>query len=249
MPRLLVLLLSGLAAVAAHSEPAAGVVSLDYCADQYALELLPRANILALSPDAEQDFAYLREQAAGVPKVRPVAEDVLALQPTMVIRSYGGGPFALAFFERAGIPVVQVPFADDIDGIRGAVAAVAGELGVPERGAAVVADMDARLAAIDAGSGDRTALYLSAGGATSGPGTLVHALLVAAGYRNYSIFADGPQLFGYLECDDWDAAQRALAGSDANRRWQAFMRDYLATPVDPDDAGSIRMLEPVFFME
>jgi L-rhamnose mutarotase len=71
----------------------------------------------------------------------------------------------------------------------------------------------------------------------------------AAGYRNYSIFADGPELFGYLECDDWDAAQQALASSDANRRWQAFMRDYLATPVDPDDAGSMRMLEPVFYME
>ncbi len=171
--------------MAAHGEPAARVVSLDYCADQYVLELLPRASILAVSPDAEQEFAYHRERAAGLPAVRPVAEDVLALRPTLVVRSYGGGPLALAFFERAGIPVVQVPFADDIDGIRRAVTAVAGELGVPERGAAVVADMDARLAAIDAGPGTRTALYLSAGGATSGPGTLVHALLVAAGYRNY----------------------------------------------------------------
>jgi L-rhamnose mutarotase len=73
--------------------------------------------------------------------------------------------------------------------------------------------------------------------------------LRAAGYRNYSIFADGPDLFGYLECDDWDASQRVMATSDANRRWQAFMTDYLATPVDPDDDASLRLLEPVFFME
>lgn len=71
----------------------------------------------------------------------------------------------------------------------------------------------------------------------------------AAGYRNYSIFADGAELFGYLECDDWEVAQRALAQSDANRRWQEFMSDYLATPVDPDDEGSLRMMEPVFYME
>jgi len=71
----------------------------------------------------------------------------------------------------------------------------------------------------------------------------------AAGYRNYSIFADGAELFGYLECHDWDAAQRALATSDANRRWQEFMRDYLATPVDPDDNDSLAMLEPVFHMD
>ena len=71
----------------------------------------------------------------------------------------------------------------------------------------------------------------------------------AAGYRNYTIFADGPELFGYLECDDWDAAQAALANSDANRRWQEFMADFLATPVDPDDRSSMRMLEPVFRMD
>lgn len=71
----------------------------------------------------------------------------------------------------------------------------------------------------------------------------------AAGYRNYSIFADGPELFGYLECEDWEAAQRALASSDANRLWQEFMSGYLATPVDPDDDGSLNLLEPVFHME
>src|SRR5215212_786180 len=36
----------------------------------------------------------------------------------------------------------------------------------------------------------------------------------AASIRNYAIFADGPELFGYLECDDWDAATEALARSD-----------------------------------
>ena len=56
----------------------------------------------------------------------------------------------------------------------------------------------------------------------------------AASIRNYSIFAEGPELFGYLECDGWDATLEALARSDANRRWQVLMSDYFATPVDPD---------------
>jgi L-rhamnose mutarotase len=71
----------------------------------------------------------------------------------------------------------------------------------------------------------------------------------AASIHNYSIFADGPELFGYLECDDWEAASEALARSDANRRWQAFMSDYLATPVDPDASESLRLLEEVFRMD
>jgi len=70
--------------------------------------------------------------------------------------------------------------------------------------------------------------------------------LSAAGVRNYSIFADGPELFGYLECDDWNAVNAALAKSDANRRWQAFMKDYLATPIDPDSPEPMRLMEEVF---
>ena len=70
----------------------------------------------------------------------------------------------------------------------------------------------------------------------------------AASIRNYSIFARGPELFGYLECDDWDAALAALARSDANRRWQERMKEYLATPVDPDQAEPLELLEEVFYM-
>ena len=71
----------------------------------------------------------------------------------------------------------------------------------------------------------------------------------AASIRNYSIFADGPELFGYLECDDWEAASASLAQSDANRRWQELMSGYLATLVDPVAAEPLRLLEEVFRME
>jgi L-rhamnose mutarotase len=70
-----------------------------------------------------------------------------------------------------------------------------------------------------------------------------------AGIQNYSIFADGEELFAYLECDDWEAAQATLAKSDANRRWQAAMQDYLATPVNPDEDASLAPLPCVFHLD
>jgi len=70
--------------------------------------------------------------------------------------------------------------------------------------------------------------------------------LRAAGYRNYSIFSDGPELFAYLECDDFAAAQAAMAKSDANHRWQAWMTGYLDTPVDPEGKESLHLLPMVF---
>jgi L-rhamnose mutarotase len=70
-----------------------------------------------------------------------------------------------------------------------------------------------------------------------------------AGWRNYSLFAreDG-MLFGYLETDDFEAAQRAMAGTDVNARWQAEMAEFFELPGDErPDTGLLR-LEEVFHL-
>ena len=89
-------ILSGLAGFAAAEPVRPTVVSLDYCADQYVLALADREQILAVSKDAERMFSLLREKAAGIPKVRAAAEDVVALAPDVVVRSWGGDARALA---------------------------------------------------------------------------------------------------------------------------------------------------------
>ncbi len=173
------------AGVALADSPAERVVSLDYCADQFVLKLLPRDSILALSPDATADFSYLRNEAEGLPFVRSTAEDVLTIEPEVVIRSYGGGPKAAQFFERAGVRVIQVPFANDIAGIRATIDHLASELGVAEAGRALIAEMDRRLERIKTDGNRRKALYMTPTGVTSGPGTLVHEMLTAAGVDNF----------------------------------------------------------------
>ncbi|MAK62397.1 MAG: iron ABC transporter substrate-binding protein [Ponticaulis sp.] len=164
--------------------PPMRVISLDYCSDQYVLALIDKDQILALSPDADNKFSYLHEQADGIRQVRPVAESILALQPDLVVRSYGGGPNIAALLERAGIPVVQVGWANDFNGIRTVLMDMAVSLEAEEKGEAILADFDARMAAIEAREGG-TALYVTPGGVTSGPGGLVHDMLVAAGLQNF----------------------------------------------------------------
>jgi L-rhamnose mutarotase len=53
------------------------------------------------------------------------------------------------------------------------------------------------------------------------------AALRAAGWSNYSLFlrSDG-LLIGYLETEDFEAAQRAMEETDANARWQAQMAPF-----------------------
>ncbi|MCY4486207.1 MAG: ABC transporter substrate-binding protein [Deltaproteobacteria bacterium] len=161
------------------------IVSLDYCADQFVLGLADRADILAVSPDAGAAFSYMRAAADGLPRVRPRAEDVLALKPGLVVRSYGGGPNARTFFERAGVPVLQIPFADDIAGARAVIRHAARGLGLPERGEALIAGMDARLRAARMPGPEAHALYMTPAGYSAGPGTLVHDVLTAAGLDNF----------------------------------------------------------------
>lgn len=157
------------------------VVSLDYCADQFVIGLADPDQILALSTHSRREFSHYRDAAAQFPQVRAQAEDVILLAPDLVVRSYGGDARMLALLERAGINVVQIGYAEDFEGISGVVKAVAGALGQAERG-----DMRARaLTAVpQPPAGDRAVLYLTPGGTTSGPGTLIDSVLSAAGLEN-----------------------------------------------------------------
>lgn len=167
------------------------IVSLDFCADQYVLKLADREQILAISPDAVRDFSYMRDTAVGVPTVRSIAEDVLILKPDLVVRSYGGGPNAAAFFERAGVHVLQVGWAtsvhgDDVNTIPDIIQQVADGLNQAERGADLIAEFESRLSEIQADASDKTTLYVTPSGVTTGGNSLVDKMMSAAGLKNFS---------------------------------------------------------------
>lgn len=166
-----------------HSPPR--IVSLDYCADQYVLALADEDNIVALSPDAEKKFSYFRDKAAGIAKVRPSAENVLALKPDLVVRSYGGGPDATRFYETAGVAVLQVGWSNSFADIRQVLFDMSAGLGVPDKGVKLAAEFDQRLAAINKRNLRQSALYMTPGGVTSGTGSLIDDMFSAAGLTNY----------------------------------------------------------------
>ena len=68
----------------------------------------------------------------------------------------------------------------------------------------------------------------------------------AASIRNYTIFREGNQMFGYFEADDLAAAGRYLATQDVSARWQDAMAELLEERVA--DAGA-PPLEEIFRLD
>jgi iron complex transport system substrate-binding protein len=111
---------------------------------------------------------------------------VLALQPDLVVRTYGGGHDIADFMKEPGVPVVQIGFPQSIAEVRDEMLRVGTELGKPDEAEKLVADMDRRLKALAERPGpQREVLYMTPAGVTAGEGTLVHELFVAAGLRNF----------------------------------------------------------------
>jgi L-rhamnose mutarotase len=51
--------------------------------------------------------------------------------------------------------------------------------------------------------------------------------LARSGWRNYSLFmSETGMVVGYLECDDFAAARRAMEAAEVNARWQAEMAEF-----------------------
>ena len=73
----------------------------------------------------------------------------------------------------------------------------------------------------------------------------MRAALSEAGWHNYSLFLrDDGLLVGYLETEDFEAAQRAMAATEVNERWQAEMAKLFGERADE----AMRPLEEVFHL-
>ncbi len=130
------------------------------------------------------------EAALGLTKVgshREVsAEAVLALRPTLVVAAAEVGP-ASAFvqLEAAGVRVVRMPGVDDLPAAKARLRALATLVGEPERGEALVAQIDSALDALTRLPRTPTVAFLYARGAgtllLAGQGTPVEAVVLAAG--------------------------------------------------------------------
>ena len=150
-----------------------GILSLDF----YVLQFVDRADIVGLSTDSQSDFAYLREDAVGIEQFAPSTEEILASGAATVVRSYGGDARTLAFLRRIGVEVIDIGYPNSFAAIEGNEHRLAGALASNVR--PPTAPTPSRPPS------QKSALYITPSGTTTGPGSLIHELLMRSGYTNF----------------------------------------------------------------
>jgi iron complex transport system substrate-binding protein len=163
------------------------IVSLYLCADELLLQLADRqaiASVTFLSRDP--DNSNVADLAARVPVNYGRAEEIIAQRPDLVVAGAYTTGATVAMLKRAGIPVVELGVAQGLDDVRRDIRTVAHAIGEGDRGEALIAAIDARLAAL-AASPPRPrlrALILNPNGFTIGAGSLVDEIFARAGFDN-----------------------------------------------------------------
>ena len=170
------------------------VMSLNLCADQLLLALLPPQRIVSLTwlSSTEGDPQWL-PVVRQLPSNHGSAEEVLAAHPDLVIAGAFTTSATRQLLQRTGTPLLQLQPAQDWEGIRRVTREVAAAVGEVARGEQLLAQMDATLLQLSRTQPLQPLRVIGWSGGSDVPGrdTLFDAILSAAGAVNVGAAAQG----------------------------------------------------------
>jgi iron complex transport system substrate-binding protein len=224
-----------------------GIVSTNPCADAMLVELVPHDRIAAISHYSQDPGATSipLDLAGSLRGTRGTAEEVVAMQPDLVIASSFTSPATRAAYTRAGLRTLYLDSPVTIDASKVQVTELAAALGVPEKGKAMNAAIDRAVASAATNAPPVPALVWIGGNMVSGEGNLLDEMLRRAGFSNQAahyglqftgalpaerIVVDPPRVMLVPDGQGRDAASRA---AELRRRALAHARGRVTEAVFP----------------
>jgi iron complex transport system substrate-binding protein len=173
----------------ASADPPRRIVSLNLCTDQLVMLLSAPERIAALSFLArDQSLSAMASEAERFASVRGDAEEVLRLDPDLVLAGPLAARATVDLLKRLGRRVVSIPLAEDLAGISQSLRLVGEVVGEQARAEQLAVAFEARLATLARDGEARrprpTALVYHVAGLASGKGSLPDHALTAAGFAN-----------------------------------------------------------------
>ncbi|MFB2594825.1 ABC transporter substrate-binding protein [Paracoccus sp. p4-l81] len=162
------------------------IASTSLCGDLWALSLADRNQIVSLSKDATGPWSALADQARGLPQNRGSVEELLVAQPDLVVTSHGTPTQMRRVLDQFGITEMALEMVSDLPSLAAKAPTIGAGFGQAARGEAMAAAFTARLAELapPAGSHRPLVIYYRPDGGGAGAGTIVDAVMTAAGYDN-----------------------------------------------------------------
>lgn len=150
------------------------------------MALADKDQVAALSNFArDPGLSFYAKNAATWPTSSGAVEEVLLLKPDLVIGGSARRQGPMAELRKRDIPIIAVPPANTYKTVVKQVRLIAKAVGRPERGEALIAQMDKDLAAIPQNAGAKpVAAYYQKRGYLTGTGTLVDEIMSRAGLTN-----------------------------------------------------------------
>ncbi|MDG2527912.1 ABC transporter substrate-binding protein [Caulobacter endophyticus] len=165
------------------------VVSIGSCLDLILMEVADRRQVAALSHfSRDPDVSIMAARARTFPFTREGAEEVVALDPDLVLASKRSGLYTRTALKARGLRVEEFDVPNKVEDSLDQIHQIAALVGRPDRGEAVVARVRAAIAAA-APRPDQprlSALIYQPGGLVAGRGTLVGDMLERCGFDNYA---------------------------------------------------------------
>jgi iron complex transport system substrate-binding protein len=183
------------------------IVSINLCADQLVLALADRGQIAGLTKNAtDLEMSGEAAKARGLPLLSNSAEQILAIEPDLIIGMPASRSAALRALPEQSYPLLDLDTANTLDEIYVSIRQTAVAVGHPERGTALIARMQGELAGLPKPGRGRVAAYYQRRGYMTGTGTLIDELMTRVGLTNLAGKLGKPPL-SQLSIEEMVAAQ------------------------------------------
>jgi iron complex transport system substrate-binding protein len=181
---------AGLAPAADNVPKPQRIVSMNLCTDELVLRLADRRNISSVTwQSRNRDSSNVADLARDVPINHGVAEEILPLNPDLVLAGIYTTRAPVALLKRAGMRVVDTDVPRSFEDVRQQYREIAALFDQKERGEQIIAEMDSNLARLER---DRppvapTAIVLHGDHYTYGRGSIIDVIMTRAGLENVAV--------------------------------------------------------------
>lgn len=161
------------------------IVSINLCADQLVLALADKGQIAGLTKNAtDAEMSGEAAKAHGIPLLSNSAEQILAIEPDLIVGMPASRSAALAALPKQNYRLLDLATANTLKGIYASIGETAAAVGHPERGTALIARMERELAGLPKPGKGRVAAYYQRRGYMTGTGTLIDEVMARVGLVN-----------------------------------------------------------------